>query len=71
MTNITTILSCKNNTNNKLFLFLYIKKTVQDLMRAGVTPCTLLVNECNAGNGFISTDACIGAFIGEIYALKI
>ena len=69
MTNITTILSCKNNTNNKLF-FIY-KKTVQDLMRAGVTPCTLLVNECNAGNGFISTDACIGAFIGEIYALKI
>ena len=53
------------------FLFLYIKKTVQDLMRAGVTPCTLLVNECNAGNGFISTDACLGAFIGKIYALKI
>ena len=52
------------------FVFIY-KKTVQDLMRAGVTPCTLLVNECNAGNGFISTDACLGAFIGEIYALKI
>ena len=52
------------------FVFIY-KKTVQDLMRAGVTPCTLLVNECNAGNGFISTDACLGAFIGKIYALKI
>ena len=36
-------------------------------MRAGVTPCTLLVNECNAGNGFISTDACLGAFIGKIH----
>jgi len=41
---------------------------VQDLMRAGVTPCTLLVNECNAGNGFISTDACLGAFIVCNYA---
>ena len=49
-------------------IFWYSKK-VQDLMRAGVIPCTLLVHECNAGN-IISTETCLGAFIGKKHALK-
>ena len=40
---------------------------VQDIMRAGVLPCTALIHECNAGN-IISPEACLGAFITCNYA---
>ena len=39
-------------------------------MRAGVTPCTALIHECNAGN-IISVEACVGAFIVCNYAEQI
>jgi len=40
---------------------------VQDIMRAGVIPCTALIHECNAGN-VVSVEACYGAFITCNYA---
>jgi len=40
---------------------------VQDIMRAGVLPCTALIHECNAGN-IVSIEACVGAFIACNYA---
>lgn len=40
---------------------------VQDIMRAGVLPCTALIHECNAGN-ILSVEACYGAFITCNYA---
>merc|ERR1712241_1286021 len=44
---------------------------VQDIMRAGVAPCTALIHECNAGIPIISEESCLGAFIVCNYAEQI
>ena len=44
---------------------------VQDIMRAGVAPCTALIHECNAGIPVISEESCLGAFIVCNYAEQI
>jgi len=43
---------------------------VQAIMRAAVPPCTLLIQECNAGN-IVSIEGCVGAYITCNYGEQI